>query len=71
MALNISQHGRGFMSFLDLSKGSEPSLSLLVDWNVPKAAVFRVPKGRFLPETGSQTSISPSNIMLRRRFIFG
>lgn len=32
---------------------------------IPRAAVLRVPKGRFRSETGSQTSISPSRIMLR------
>lgn len=30
----------------------------------PKAAVFRVPNGRFLPDIGSHTSISPSRIIL-------
>ena len=40
------------------------SLSLH-DKNIPSAAVLSVPKGRFLPETGSQTSISPSSIMLK------
>jgi hypothetical protein len=34
------------------------------DKNIPSAAVLSVPKGRFLPDTGSQTSISPSSIML-------
>ena len=32
--------------------------------NVPRAAVLSVPNGMFLSETGSQTSISPSRIML-------
>jgi len=34
--------------------------------DIPKAAVFRVPNGRFLPDIGSQTSISPSRIILSR-----
>ncbi len=33
---------------------------------VPRAAVLSVPKGKFLSETGSQTSISPSRIMLQK-----
>ena len=38
---------------------------LLVDKpNLPKAAVFNVPNGRFLPVIGSHTSISPSSIIL-------
>ncbi len=32
---------------------------------VPSAAVFNLPKGKFRSETGSQTSISPSRIILR------
>jgi hypothetical protein len=32
--------------------------------NSPKAAVFKVPNGRLRSETGSQTNISPSRIML-------
>jgi hypothetical protein len=34
------------------------------DINRPSTAVLRVPKGKFRSETGSQTNISPSNIML-------
>jgi hypothetical protein len=32
--------------------------------NSPKAAVFKCPNGRLRSETGSQTNISPSSIML-------
>lgn len=31
---------------------------------VPRAAVFKVPKGRFRSDTGSHTNISPSNMIL-------
>jgi hypothetical protein len=37
--------------------------------NEPKAAVFRVPKGRLRSETGSQTNISPSKMMLVADFV--
>lgn len=30
----------------------------------PSAAAFKVPKGRFRPQIGSQTSISPSRTIL-------
>jgi hypothetical protein len=32
--------------------------------DIPNAAVFKVPNGRFLPDIGSHTSISPSRIIL-------
>lgn len=38
--------------------------TIKLDFYTPNAAVFNVPKGRFLSETGSQTSISPSRIIL-------
>lgn len=44
--------------------------SSLPDKNIPSAAVLSVPKGRYLPDTGSQTSISPSNIMLGKGSFF-
>lgn len=39
-------------------------MSFHINRNTPRAAVLRVPKGRFLPDIGSHTSISPSSIML-------
>lgn len=48
-----------YLGFLSASSHTEISHPYL-----PKAAVFKVPNGRFRSETGSHTSISPSKIML-------
>ncbi len=60
------------LSWIYLGYGQFQCLSIYIyRSNIPKAAVFRVPKGRLRSDTGSQTSISPSKMMLYRMCVNG
>ena len=60
-----SQQGLGLNACLDLSENRSIIVSKGYTSNLPRAAVFKVPNGKSRSETGSQTNISPSRMMLK------